>query len=1238
MGVPPPNPLLDVYDRAAGEGTRLGPRFEPLNIYDAPDVVLSQVLGGVADSGSVLDTILDPGALSPEQRKRIVDRILPEGGALSRTLVGILTNPWIWLGMVTSPVGHAAIAEGRSLFFRNPAINKMARRASGWWSTFFTPLEEFDDVATTVLDVSRKVENLSVETRTMVSPAERVLLERFDEMLGRPGKWHASAPLDPSSYSKGSEEYRIIKRFHLWRSVKEMGIDRGKDFSVYGKTGRVQVSKGGGEWRAYVPGEDEVTQLGGLDIGLERERLRYLREAEVRRVKEARAVWAEFTPKEKRKLGGRFDEWDRPNKREYQEVPVFVEQPARVPQLAILRLGQGFEEAGEQYLNVVGHAKKMGIVRYIGDEAHFESTGGFRVDKEKSIRLMSSLRREMNADGSAYSTMHAGSTTIQGKELLLDLLGDQQFNDLIGRLDETTDGRGLEVFRNVFDGAITKSIGEFWDEPYWAARNTFSAVKVHDGPTAISPVQSLHEVERLAMEEAPWSVSASMSNRVVPLTTREILYNPDDLLDARDLGIIHLTDEGMDHIEKVRTRALEQFKEDGRAVLALRFSGDDGFRRQMRSLHHGTAFDTTAASAAALAEDAEMLKSVPEERSTKQTRMGILGGGTKVSQPAWEGVSNGDLLDRFYQRQMDPVRQKRIREILVPGALSAAGPEYLAVRNAELRSREVARWFAGSSFGRLIETHVGKLGRDLVGRVREISDLDHNLRFQKPTNVLADLFYKGHLGLNMSSIVLQLTQPLILASLVGSPGDVLAAYGTAFKEMAEYAGERASLGAVIGRDKRLELVKKHFEFANFQGDNLLGIGPDPHSMLDSHLVSPTRGDGPSIGDLMLKGFEKAEWFNRSVSAHILKNTYKRAGRDPMTDPHFKGDVHRFVLQTQYGQHDLNTPMLFQKGLLNNPLARQFLSFPLRTLTGSIAVFPHLGGQRTLEGLWNTSVRSMATSALVYEAGKGLFGANLSGGLYASSLTSLVGGDRLLERDREIVPLPPIVSVPVDLLRGVAGGDIPLLSSAIARTIPGGLAINKALGLLPGLPRVTGSGLPGSLQTQYVGWDQPDEQGLVPVYKGDGSLVSMRSPAELIARSFGVDMGAWQTQGAYDGYLVKQRSKILQARHELLMAMGSNETARAISIKRDFQRRYGIPLTVTQAQVTAYLKSRATPRTQRILERMPPDFRALAAPMSPSSVREPPPIDPREVEAMMRRSQVGPAATQEGGSFSSFQSF
>jgi hypothetical protein len=321
------------------------------------------------------------------------------------------------------------------------------------------------------------------------------------------------------------------------------------------------------------------------------------------------------------------------------------------------------------------------------------------------------------------------------------------------------------------------------------------------------------------------------------------------------------------------------------------------------------------------------------------------------------------------------------------------------------------------------------------------------------------------------------------------------------------------------------------------------------------------------------------------------------------------DVDDFVGSTQFGGNMLNTPMAFQGvspfgRALNNPLMRQFLSFPVRSLTSFTHEAGRLGGRGKLGGMGQDFVRGMGISAIFYEAGKNTFGLDLSSGLYGASLTQLAGGERFFQSGNEYVPIPPVVDIPVNIVRGTLDpGQRELLQQNLPRLVPGGVAISRALGMAPNAPETFLFGLPGSLQKTYIDPNRRTEDGRIPVFKADGTLVDYQTPGMIFARQLGVDLGQFKQTSDFDGFLLKNREQIVQYRQRAIQALLANEIPKMERVRAEFKRRYGMDLTISKEQLDEAMKNRLVSRTERILDRMPPDQRPMYQEMAATRASE-----------------------------------
>ncbi len=502
-----------------------------------------------------------------------------------------------------------------------------------------------------------------------------------------------------------------------------------------------------------------------------------------------------------------------------------------------------------------------------------------------------------------------------------------------------------------------------------------------------------------------------------------------------------------------------------------------------------------------------------------------------------------------------------------------------------LGSKQSMAWFANSFMGKALSKWGP--GERFVDKLKMMADPDYQPVSGSGglAHTVANVFYASHLGLNVGSVMLNLLQPFSLASTMLGPQAVLQAYPRAMKEMWGYAQERVGMGLGITAEQRVALMKKHFKHFD-----VMGIGERELSAIEGRLFShEARGD--SLWDkafrLSMQGFEKSEWLNRSVAAHASEIRLLKA--NPGVSRDLIHEVqHRVIQETQFASDPMNTPEIFHRNpLLNNVLGRQFLSFMLRSFTGYTHTAPLMLERKWLPGFADTFFRSMGTGAVVYELGKNLLGADLSRGLPFSSATAIFGGSNFFTDDKAYIPLPPAIEVPINMVRAAASGDMDLWSKTLPRLIPGGVALSRALGVLPQTSLALG------MQRTYADYSKRTPDGMVPIYKvEDGSLVDYRNPSEMILRSLGADLGKWSQPGELDHYLTNMRDESTGYRQQFLLAMKNGDSSKAQSVRAEYQKRFKIPLTVTQQQVKDSIRLGEVGRTERILGRLPSDIREL----------------------------------------------
>ena len=157
--------------------------FRSIRSYDWPSVLLAQASKGDFEP---MRTVFGAGSsLSPEERERLPERFgLESDNRFVDTAINIATNPWILLGLATSPVASKSLKAGGRLFSGGHAKN-----SGDLWSRLLGPLQTpLEHVARLGADrVALEAAN-TIQTRkdilsTPVKEAYRSLLNNLEETL-----------------------------------------------------------------------------------------------------------------------------------------------------------------------------------------------------------------------------------------------------------------------------------------------------------------------------------------------------------------------------------------------------------------------------------------------------------------------------------------------------------------------------------------------------------------------------------------------------------------------------------------------------------------------------------------------------------------------------------------------------------------------------------------------------------------------------------------------------------------------------------------------------------------------------------------------------------------------------------------------------------------------------------------------------------------------------------------------
>jgi hypothetical protein len=595
--------------------------------------------------------------------------------------------------------------------------------------------------------------------------------------------------------------------------------------------------------------------------------------------------------------------------------------------------------------------------------------------------------------------------------------------------------------------------------------------------------------------------------------------------------------------------------------------------------------------------------------------------------------------------------QRVITDIVMPQALGVAQPKSMAVQLSLIQAKHSARALADSGLGDAI-AKTGERGKRFVGSLKNWADRPTTLAdAQGLSRAVAGTLYVSHLGVNMGSVILNMTQPFLLGPVILGERHVLKGYAKGVKEMLDYGAERARRYGFkpITKLQRDELVRAHFKYGEESG--LLATSFELLDDVTSRQVRGNIGRGPLAEQIIfeypMKLFEKAEWLNRSVTAHAVESFYRTKGL-ALDAPEFITDVRRIVDETQFGAGVRNTPVIFQAtgraadlsptgGFFAGPVMRQFLSFQTRSFTSPFAFTSKLAGTtRTFAGrdieLGRAGasafdiMRGIGFSALVYEVGKNVLGLDLSRGLFFSAQTDVLPGfesGRFSAREGPL-PVPPAIDLAYGLAIGLATQDAELLGRNASRLIPGGIAARRLTQVFGRAP------LPKGVQPRYVGWqdlERDAETGrlTVPVFDGpSGNLIGREAALDVMLRALGIPVGR-QTQEA-ERALLAGRETALQITKAAVDALQANDMDAFEGAGREFEKRFGFPMRLNRQKLVAAARLRESPRMERILDSIPADVRqeytdAFVATLS-RSTGLPPEVIVQHGTATSRRQAVG----------------
>lgn len=1198
-------------------------QFQPVTVYDLPHLAFSQAIEGEATRAGLLSTVsettgLGSATITPTERDGVIDKYKKQIGAtsgLTGAMVDIATNPWVWLAFLTTPAAASAIkAGGRAavggVFTTAPKYHAFVREnapfLAGW--RFFTGNQAFRNTA--ALDAAKEVATVRqaelLRYRETVGVVEQQVIGRLRE------RGINVRSLDPDKAPRKHRDY--IKRLDAAIHGRLQGMDEKVErivSVVEDKPGTYEMS--GVQMQASSIDEafDRFESLKTPGFVYDTSKLNTIEKAETVLTDKVEMVEAIMDADTVSRVIDEAGAGSLVNAyRSYYDdtaVKMFLKEDQLAGKTsAELREIMSSREAVKEFID---EDKVVNLWRSQEVRAGDEAQDLFSLQPNKSdnpgIRLvqetMDLVRKNVTATN--LNTMPNLDARTSGiiKRVFSNNIGSGFYHP---RLYDSVDRMGNSLVQTA-----RRNTGKKINDRAIAASQTM--------PETSESAFRTYSTEDLDVIESLGGTNADVIKQHERLRARlnntvERIREVGDTatvsrLGAFNSGKFYSNNAASTYALYLHGSEVVARDAAGKAVRQYTNAWDGVTQTQKNS---GRFYDATEASKEA------GNRKLYGTATTKARNRDVL---TEIEGPygGTRGFYNmADVLNQVDGSIANPHLQGILRDTVVPQMLGKAtvrgSTENLLVHTTAMAAKETA------DFLKKIKVDETAFGAGVVKSLDDFATKPQSFIGAGERGGIAKYLYMTHLGFNPAAVVLNLTQPWLLGASWMGVGPTIKAYGQAFKEMGGYIADRVAMGKLnIDDATKIALIKKHF-----QHSESLGIGPDVIQTLDNVAfpvgsLSQRKTLGERFTDTSMKLFEKGEWMNRLVTAHATDNLYKSAGKYATTGPmqaQRLRDVRQMIQETQFGADFLNTPMVFMGygrlgSIFGAPEMRQFLSFPLRSVTGLAITSKQINeGRRAVLGFETgfagarvtDFVRGMGVSASLYYAGRNMFEADMSKGLFYNSTTDIIGGDSFnsQESPTDFIPVPPFIDLGYDFAYGLIQADNELIANSIWRLTPGGIALSRAVSSLGpgfGLPRDTEMGrLAQTFQRKYADYSMKTPTGEVPVFKGDGTFVEFRNPMQMIMQGLGLDLNKSKVRSEETGYYIKQRDLILNYRKQILSRMIANDVAGAMRKKAEYEKRFGIPFTVTKAQIKGFMTNRLIPRDERILDRIPPKARHLYA--------------------------------------------
>ena len=273
------------------------------------------------------------------------------------------------------------------------------------------------------------------------------------------------------------------------------------------------------------------------------------------------------------------------------------------------------------------------------------------------------------------------------------------------------------------------------------------------------------------------------------------------------------------------------------------------------------------------------------------------------------------------------------------------------------------------------------------------------------------------------------------------------------------------------------------------------------------------------------------------------------------------------------------------GFMSNPLVRQFMQFPLRTLEFVIEPIRHSGT------LLNPHTMRLLSAAYITSEIGDVLGVNVGDALIGGALPTFTNVD---EKGHVLAPLPivpPVIALGAGLLSGIGSGSWETTRRQLPLLVPGGVGLSRMIGMIPAGPSTVPQDTARWLGKKYADYQNTNPlTGRIPVYSGGGSLTGYYKPWEIIRYGLGIKGGEIDQESEIAQRLTKDSDLMKQTRHEYTEALFANDPRKAAGIEAGYEERFGHKIALTQQQIVQMQQRRSMTRIERELAALPREAR------------------------------------------------